>query len=98
MLHWVLWDIPVSVNELPEGLATSFELSEPAGARQAAGMGEGYYGPCSSAGPVAGTYDYRLYALDTAMLPLTESSTAAEAQAAVEGAMLEMVVWTGTPE
>lgn len=99
MLHWVLWDIPPTVNELPEGLASGFNLTTPAGAHQVSnGMDKkGYYGPCSS-GAAAGTYEYRLYALKEAKLMLTESSTPAQAQMAVEAAKLESVVWAAMPE
>ncbi len=100
MLHWVLWDIPANVHTLPEGLPSGYALTAPAGAHQVASMGSdphAYYGPCSS-GSFAGSYEYRLYALDTAMLALTESSTGADAQAAVEAAMLEKTVWTGMPQ
>jgi Raf kinase inhibitor-like YbhB/YbcL family protein len=99
MLHWVLWDIPATLSELPEGLPSGYELSMPAGAHQAANMGSdkhAYYGPCSS-GSQAGTYEYRLYSLKTDKLPLTESSTATQAQAAVEAAKLDMTVWSGKP-
>jgi Raf kinase inhibitor-like YbhB/YbcL family protein len=100
MLHWVLWDIPATVNELPEGLASGYELTMPAGAHQAASMGSdphAYYGPCSS-GTSAGTYEYRLYALNAEKLSLTDSSTGAQAQSAVEAAQLAMTVWSGKPE
>jgi hypothetical protein len=53
-----------------------------------------YWGPCSG-GPIASDYEYRLYALSKDKLDLTESSTAAQAQMAVEGAMLDMVAWEG---
>jgi phosphatidylethanolamine-binding protein (PEBP) family uncharacterized protein len=99
MLHWVLWDIPVTVNMLPEGLAAGYALTAPAGAHQAASMGtnpHAYYGPCSS-GALAGTYEYRLYALSADKLTLTEMSTGAQAQTAIEAAKLEMVVWSATP-
>jgi Raf kinase inhibitor-like YbhB/YbcL family protein len=99
MLHWVLWDIPATVNALPEGLAAGYELTTPPGAHQAASMGmnpHAYYGPCSS-GSLAGTYEYRLYALKTEKLMLTESSTGAQAQTAVEAAKLEMVVFSAKP-
>lgn len=99
MLHWVIWDIPPTVNELPEGLASGYTLTTPMGAHQVANMGDdrhAYAGPCSGGG-FAGTYEYRLYALNTAMLALTESSTPQQAQMAVEAAMLEMTVWTGKP-
>jgi phosphatidylethanolamine-binding protein (PEBP) family uncharacterized protein len=100
MLHWTLYDIPVTVNMLPEGLASGFALTTPAGAHQTTGnMGmdrHAYYGPCSS-GALAGTYEYRLYALSVDKLTLTEMSTGAQAQAAIEAAKLEMVVWSAKP-
>jgi Raf kinase inhibitor-like YbhB/YbcL family protein len=102
MLHWVIWDIPATVNELPEGLAAGFDLMNPMGAHQRAAMmgnAAAYYGPCSGGGGIiaAGKYEYRLYALKTDKLMLTEMSTGSEAQKAVEGAMLEMTVWAGMP-
>jgi hypothetical protein len=52
-----------------------------------------YNGP--AVGALASTYEYRLYALSKDNLELTESSTAAQAQAAVEGVMLDMIAWEG---
>lgn len=101
LLHWALWDIPATVSELPEGLASGYELTTPAGAHQRAEMGtddHAYFGPCSS-GAQGSTYEYRLYALSMEKLSsLSESSTGAQAQAAIEGAMLDMVVWSAKPE
>jgi Raf kinase inhibitor-like YbhB/YbcL family protein len=101
MLHWVLWDIPPTVFELPEGLPSGYELMNPMGAHQVASMGgsayaHAYYGPCSGGG-LASTYEYRLYALNAAKLALTESSTGAEAQMAVEAAKIDMTAWSGKP-
>ena len=100
MLHWALWDIPATVNMLPEGLPAGFDLPSPMGAHQAATMGgqadNMYWGPCS-AGSGAGTYEYRLYALKVDTLGLMESSTAMQAQTAIEGMMLEKVIWSGKP-
>jgi Raf kinase inhibitor-like YbhB/YbcL family protein len=99
MLHWVLWDIPATLSELPAGLPSGYELSMPAGAHQAGNLvsdKHAYYGPCSS-GSLAGTYEYRLYSLKTEKLSLTEGSTATQAQAAVEAAKLDMTVWSGKP-
>jgi Raf kinase inhibitor-like YbhB/YbcL family protein len=102
MLHWVLWDIPPTVFELPEGLASGYELMNPMGAHQVTGTMGGsaythaYYGPCSG-GAAASTYEFRLYALNTAKLTLTESSTAVQAQMAVEAAKIDMAVWSGKP-
>jgi Raf kinase inhibitor-like YbhB/YbcL family protein len=99
MLHWVLWDIPVTVNELAEGLPAGYELTAPMGAHQAGNLAadkHSYYGPCSG-GSLAGTYEYRLYALKVDKLGLMESSTAAQAQMAIESMMLAKAVWTGKP-
>ena len=99
MLHWVMWDIPASVHELPEGLPSGYALTMPAGAHQVSNMGtdrHAYFGPCSG-GTSAGTYEYRLYALNTEQLTLTESSTGPQAQSAVEAAKVDMAVWSGKP-
>jgi Raf kinase inhibitor-like YbhB/YbcL family protein len=98
MLHWVLWDIPAMTRELSEGLASGYALTMPMGAHQVSNGPDkkGYYGPCSS-GALAGTYEYRLYALNKEKLELTETSTAAQAQMAVEAAQIEKVVWAGMP-
>jgi Raf kinase inhibitor-like YbhB/YbcL family protein len=101
VFHWAIWDIPATINSLPEGLPAGYELSEPAGAHQRAGSGpemHAYYGPCSDGGAQAGTYEYRLFAVDSEALELTESSTGDAIQAAITGAMLEMTVWEGMPE
>jgi Raf kinase inhibitor-like YbhB/YbcL family protein len=61
-LHWIIYDIPPGVSELPEGVPKSRELGN--GARQARNdFGEiGYGGPQ----PPSGTHRYffHLYALD----------------------------------
>lgn len=101
MLHWALWDIPATVNMLPEGLASGYELTNPMGAHQASNMGSdkhAYYGPCTGAGASAGTYEYRLYALKVDKLGLMESTAATAAQTAIEGMMLQKVAWSGMPK
>jgi phosphatidylethanolamine-binding protein (PEBP) family uncharacterized protein len=103
LLHYVLWDIPASVHELPAGLGSGYELMNPMGAHQAAAMCNrtpAYCGPCSGEGTLVSqpsTYELRLYAMKVDKLGLTESSTAAQAQMAVESMMLEKAVWTGKP-
>jgi len=44
MLHWVIWDIPATVHELPEGLTSGYELTNPMGAHQVANMGTDAFG------------------------------------------------------
>jgi phosphatidylethanolamine-binding protein (PEBP) family uncharacterized protein len=97
MLHWVVWDIPSTATALPEGIAAGYDLSEVPGAHQVSASGHEYFGPCS-AGAIAGTYEYRLYALSETSLTLEESTAPADAQAAVEAAELETAVWAGKPE
>jgi hypothetical protein len=72
-------------------------LSEVQVAHQVSASGHEYFGPCI-AGAIAGTYEYRLYALSETSLTLEESKSPADAQAAVEAAELETAVWAGKPE
>ena len=62
-VHWVLYSLPATVNELPEKLPTTETLAN--GARQ--GVNDfkrvGYGGPCPPPGP-AHRYFFKLYALD----------------------------------
>jgi hypothetical protein len=62
-VHWVLYDLPASVRELPEGVPKAIDLK--IGARQ--GRNDfrriGYGGPCPPHG-AAHRYSFRLYALD----------------------------------
>lgn len=63
-VHWVLYDLPADVTELPENVPA--EATLPSGARQGTSdFGRtGYGGPC----PPSGTHRYffKLYALDAA--------------------------------
>ena len=63
-VHWLLYDLPATAQDLAEGVPARIEL--PSGARQ--GRNDfrrvGYGGPCPPRGP-AHRYFFRLYALDT---------------------------------
>ena len=63
-VHWLLYNVPPSQRELPEGVEPSATLAS--GARQGTNdFGRiGYGGPCPPPGP-AHRYFFRLYALDT---------------------------------
>ena len=69
-VHWVLYDLPASVSELPEGIPKTKDLQN--GARQGSNDFRriGYGGPCPPHGAVH-RYSFRLYALDqpTALPP-----------------------------
>jgi Raf kinase inhibitor-like YbhB/YbcL family protein len=64
-VHWVIYDLPATVKELPEGTAVGDAL--PNGAKQ--GINDfrktGYGGPCPPPG-APHRYFFRLYALDAA--------------------------------
>jgi Raf kinase inhibitor-like YbhB/YbcL family protein len=80
--HWVVWDIPPATTSLPESLPAT--ITVPAGAKQAAGSGMDYLGPCPP-GNMVHTYVFTLYALDVATLPgVTASTTTANLVAAIQ--------------
>jgi Raf kinase inhibitor-like YbhB/YbcL family protein len=84
-VHWVLYNIPAGVTELPEGIPSDATLKN--GAKH--GITDfkrlGYGGPC----PPGGTHRYyfKLYALDT-VLELEAGCTKKELLAAMEGHVL----------
>jgi len=67
-VHWVLYRIPATVRELPEGLPTDTSLEEPVKALQGRtswpkGRTIGYRGPAPPPGKVH-HYHFQVYALD----------------------------------
>jgi len=62
-VHWVLFNLPASINELPESVPTDEELENGAKQERNDFRRIGYGGPC----PPGGTHRYyfKLYALDT---------------------------------
>ena len=81
-VHWVVYDLPATASELPEGLPKSQYV--PGGAKQ--GLNDfkhlGYGGPCPPAGK-AHRYYLKLYALDR-VLELKPGSTKQEVERAME--------------
>ncbi|MCX8108254.1 MAG: YbhB/YbcL family Raf kinase inhibitor-like protein [Verrucomicrobiae bacterium] len=84
-VHWVLFNLPATVKELPENVPTTKNL--PNGAKQ--GVNDfgriGYGGPC----PPGGTHRYyfKIYALDCE-LKLEAGATKAQLLKAMEGHIL----------
>ncbi|HEY9841145.1 MAG TPA: YbhB/YbcL family Raf kinase inhibitor-like protein [Candidatus Obscuribacterales bacterium] len=85
-LHWVLYNVPPEISQLPDDLPPNETLS--LGALQ--GLNDfkkmGYGGPCPPAGQLH-RYFFRLFALD-AMLPLEPGATRAQLEAAMKGHIL----------
>jgi len=85
-VHWVLYDLPATTRELPEGVPTDGQLAS--GARQGTNDFRklGYGGPCPPSGP-AHRYFFKLYALDT-KLNLKAGASKADLEKAMKGHVL----------
>lgn len=81
-VHWVVYDVPATVSELPEDVAKTQFIA--ANARQ--GLNDfkhlGYGGPCPPAGKPH-RYFFKLYALDK-LLELKPAATKKEVERAME--------------
>lgn len=93
-VHWVIYNMPASLNGLPGGLPTTPTL--PSGAVQGvSGRGtSGYHGPCPPPGP-AHHYHFRLYALDV-RLNLAAGANADAVEQALMGHVLAAAELVGT--
>ncbi len=91
-VHWVLYDIPPTATELPEGVASA---DLPPGTLE--GLNDwkrtGYGGPCPPIG--RHRYFHKLYALDT-VLPDLGEPTKAELEKAMAGHVLAEAQLIGT--
>jgi len=77
--HWIVLDIPATVQELPQGAGAAGGDEMPAGARMLAndyGI-VGWGGPCPPEGHGPHRYDFTLYALPTAELDVPEGASKA---------------------
>lgn len=77
--HWVVLNIPATVTSLPRGIAADDKTRLPAGAIQSrtdVGV-PGFLGACPPQGDKPHRYQFTLYALDVASLPLTADTTPA---------------------
>lgn len=92
-IHWVYYNIPASINQLPEDIKQDKQLSD--GSRNGSNSwGKiGYKGPC----PPSGTHRYlfKLYAIDT-VLELGPGATKPELLKAIQGHTLGMAEIMGT--
>ncbi|HWX22464.1 MAG TPA: YbhB/YbcL family Raf kinase inhibitor-like protein [Candidatus Binatia bacterium] len=93
-VHWVLFDLPATVSELPEGLPKTQYI--PGGAKQ--GLNDfkrlGYGGPCPPPGKPH-RYFFKLYALD-ALLELKPGTGKKEVERAMEKHILAQGQLMGT--
>jgi hypothetical protein len=92
-VHWVLYNIPVSLSGLPEGVPAEQELSNGSLSGLNSWRRSGYGGPC----PPGGTHRYffRLYALDQ-VLDLGAGATKEHLSEAMQGHILGQTEIVGT--
>ncbi|HEX2868294.1 MAG TPA: YbhB/YbcL family Raf kinase inhibitor-like protein [Ignavibacteriales bacterium] len=62
-IHWIIYDIPVNITSLPEGVTSAMNLPDGAAMGTNDARRIGYFGPCPPSG--VHHYHFRLYALDT---------------------------------
>ncbi len=64
--HWLAWNIPASIDRLPEGLQEQPRLTEPDGVLQGKGTrgSAGWYGPHPPVGDAPHRYYFQVFALD----------------------------------
>jgi Raf kinase inhibitor-like YbhB/YbcL family protein len=90
--HWVLFDIPVGVQEIQEGTAGP--------APGVAGTNDfgkqGYSGPCPPPGHGRHRYFFTLYALDVERAGLNRGARRAEVEAAIRAHILDQTQLIGT--
>jgi Raf kinase inhibitor-like YbhB/YbcL family protein len=92
--HWVLFNLPPNLRELPQGLPRANHLEN--GAIHGKGFGGNHYGgPCPPRN--AHTYRLVLYALDT-MLDLAAGASKENVLKAMEGHILAVATLTGRYE
>lgn len=95
-VHWVLFNLPATVSQLPEDVAKTEKLAGVGGATQ--GITDfrrvGYGGPCPPPGKPH-RYFFKIYALD-AHLPLKASATKADVERAMQGHVLAEAQLMGT--
>ena len=92
--HWVLYNIPPSVSEIPENVPKAREQIRGLGVQGKNDAGQlGYMGPC----PPSGSHRYfaRLYALRKE-LSLKAGATREEVQSAMQGLEIETAETMGT--
>lgn len=89
-VHWVLFNIPADVTQLPRGISAEAEPEKVPGARQGVNSSSnmGYQGPAPPAGSGQHRYFFKLYALDTTLELPAGTTTKKELLDAMSGHIL----------
>ena len=96
-VHWVAWNIPGALTQLPEGLQEQPRLTDPAGLLQGRNSrgSSGYTGPRPPVGDPPHHYHFQLFALD-ALLDLPFGASRDELLAALRGHVIARGELVGT--
>jgi Raf kinase inhibitor-like YbhB/YbcL family protein len=94
VLHWLIFNIPATARELPEGVSATAQLSDGAVQGKNVGGAVGYRGPGAPAAGPDHHYTWELFALDT-KLDLGPEATRADALKAMDGHILGKGVLVG---
>jgi len=91
--HWIMWNIPATMTELPEGVAASPKMDD--GRIQGKNIRgvNGYQGPCPPPSKPH-HYTYELYALDIT-LDLGADASRADVLKAMDGHIIGKAVYVG---
>jgi Raf kinase inhibitor-like YbhB/YbcL family protein len=93
-IHWVLYNIPAEVNNLPEGLPVQSKIPD-IGLQGMNDTGQcGYYGPCPPPGKPH-RYFFKLFALDC-ILKLPHKPSASQLYMAMKNHILDQGSLMGT--
>src|SRR6202034_485238 len=93
--HWVVYDLPNTVGELPKGAGTEHSQSLPSDALQRrTDLGEyAYHGPCPAKGDPPHRDVFTVYALNVAKLPVPADSSGAMVTSIVQEHLLGKAVF-----
>lgn len=95
-IHWVAYNIPVSVTSLPAGIPQSAEIAG-GGTNGINGFDHiGYNGPCPPPGKMH-HYHFRLFAVDSTLTP-GDKADAAALESAMKGHVVATTELVGTFE
>jgi len=96
--HWSLYDLPPATAGLPTNAGNSTGSKLPKGAKQGRTSfgGNSFGGACPPIGHGVHRYNFTLYALKVATLPLAEDTPPAEAEAKIKAASLGSASFTAT--
>lgn len=101
-VHWVIFNLPAGMTELPEKIARLAEPQEVAGVRQGKNSwpidNVGYHGPMPPPGSGPHRYFFKLYALDCVLNIQPANAIKSSVMAAMRGHILGEAQLVGTYE